>query len=164
MKESNVGEFVIKKLDNKIVTKRVLNSYDFYELCFKMGVWEDDEIMEKIISYLDDNNIDINFNAVDKVFFDRYRHIECKIKMGKKIKDRGESIKELIRVVNGVKVNVRPQWLDTYRNEEETQPEGVIKNNLDFMSEIIEKYKNDIKDTIENQPTPNILDILKEIE
>lgn len=164
MKESNVGEFVMKKLDNKIVTKRVLNSYDLHELCYKMGVLEDDEIMEKIISYLDDNNIDINFNAVDKVFFDRYRHIESRIKMGKKIKDRGESIKELIRVVNGVKVDVRPQWLDTYRNEEESQPEGVIKNNLDFMNDIVEKYKHKIVDDLERQPNPHILDILKEIE
>lgn len=164
MKENKtIPQFIVDKLEDKIVTKRVLNSYDLYEQCFKMGIWEDNEVMEKIINYLDENNIDVNFNAASKEFYDRYRFIESRIKMGKKIKDKGRYINDTMKRVLNIKIDQRPEWLEEYRDDEEP-PQGIIENNLDFMSEIVEKYKNEIVDKVEKQPTPNILDILKEIE
>jgi hypothetical protein len=164
MKENkSIPQFIVDKLKDKIVTKLVLNSYDLYEQCFKMGILEDNEVMEKVINYLDENNIDINFNATDKEFYNRYRFIESRIKMGKRIKDNGRHINDTMKRVLNIKVDQRPEWLETYRDDEEP-PQGIIENNLGFMTEIVEKYKNEIMDKTEKQPTPNIFDILKEIK
>jgi len=164
MKENKtIGSFIIEKLEYKIVTKRVLNSYDLYELCYKMGVLRDDEIMERIINHLDENNIDINFNSVDKEFYDRYRKIESRIKMGKKFKNMSPQIKDNINRVMSVKIEQRPEWLEQYRSDDDL-PQGVVDNTLDLMSEIVKKYQKKLTEQVENQPTPNILDILKEIE
>jgi hypothetical protein len=164
MKENKtIGSFIIEKLKYKIVTKRVLNSYDLYNLCYKMGVWRDDEIMERIINHLDENNIDINFNSVDKEFYDRYRKIESRIKMDKKFKNMSPQIKDNINRVMRVKIEQRPEWLEQYRSDDDL-PQGVVDNTLDLMSEIVKKYQKKLTEQVENQTTPNILDILKEIE
>jgi hypothetical protein len=163
MKENKLAEKIIDFLGDKIVTKRVVKSVDLHQIFYNMGIIEDIPIMEKIIDYLDENNIDISFDESDREFHQLYKHVVGQLKIVKSLGKKKSHIHNLLSKMENVNVKQRPNWLEDYRNDEEGELPR-INNSTDLVAELTKKYKEDIRTTIENTPNPNIFDILKNNE
>ena len=57
--ENKLGEFVIKFLQDKIETRKIIKCDDFFQLINDMGITDDSDEIIDIIYYLEDNNTDI---------------------------------------------------------------------------------------------------------
>ena len=118
--KKTLGEFVIKFLQDKTQTRKIIKCDDFFQLIEDMGITDDSDEIVNIIYYLEDNQTDINFHgAKTQNFYTRYRNIERKVQMTKMLKGSKPEVQKLIEKVESVTVNERPDWLEMYRNDDE---------------------------------------------
>ena len=156
--ENKLGEFVIKFLQDKIETRKIIKCDDFFQLINDMGITDDSDEIIDIIYYLEDNNTDINFHGANtQNFYTRYRNIERKVQMSKMLKGSKPEVQKLIEKVESISVKERPDWLDYYKNEDdedETNVNGMPTSDRDknLGQDIIDRLTSEVKERIDNEP------------
>jgi hypothetical protein len=82
--ESKLSEFVLKFLQDKTETSKIIKCDDFFQLVNEMGVSDDSDEIVDIIYYLEDNKININFHGANtQNFYNRFINIKRKVQMSK---------------------------------------------------------------------------------
>jgi hypothetical protein len=156
--ETKLGDFVIKFLQNKTETRKIIKCDDFFQLINDMGITDDSDEIISIINYLEENNTDINFHeAKTQNFYNRFRNIEKKVQMSKMLIGSKTEVQKMIEKVESVKVQERPDWLDYYKNEDdedETNVNGMPTSDRDknLGQDIIDRLTSEVKERIDNEP------------
>jgi hypothetical protein len=152
--KSKLGDFVIKFLKDKTETRKIIKCDDFFQLVNDMGINDDSDEIVDIIYYLEDNNTDINFHGANtQNFYTRYRNIERKVQMSKMLKSSKPEVQKLIEKVESISVKERPDWLETYRNDDEdTTPIVTSDRDRNLGQDIIDRLTSEVKERINNEP------------
>ena len=159
-----LGDLVIKVLKEKTETRKIIKCDDFFELIQDMGLNDDSEEIIDIVNYLEDNNTDINFhNAKTGDFYRRYRNIEKKVQISKMLKGTKTEVQLMIEKVDKIKVQDRPDWLEFYRDDEES-PDAKVSDNKNQYQRITDMLTQELKDKIENEPGPTLEELQNEVE
>jgi hypothetical protein len=164
--KQTLGEFVIKFLKDKTETRKIIKCDDFFQLINDMGLNDDNDEVIDIIDYLDNNNIDINFhNAKTGDFYNRFRNIERKVQMSKMLKGSKPEVQKLIEKVESITVKERPDWLETYRNDDEGEsPVAYTDKDNNLGKSILDRLTNEIRERVENEPGITLDEIQQEVE
>jgi hypothetical protein len=159
-----LGDLVIKVLKEKTETRKIIKCDDFFELIQDMGLNDDSDEIIDIVNYLEDNNTDINFhNAKTGDFYRRYRNIEKKVQISKMLKGTKTEVQLVIEKVDKIKVSERPDWLEFYRDDEES-PDAKVSDNKNQYQRITDMLTQELKDKIENEPNPTLEELQNEVE
>jgi hypothetical protein len=152
--ESKLGDFVIKFLRDKTETRKIIKCDDFFQLVNDMGINDDSDEIVDIIYYLEDNNTDINFHgAKTNNYYNRFRNIERKVQISKMLKGSETEVQKMIKKVESIKVQERPDWLDYYRNDDEdTTPIVTSERDRNLGQDIIDRLTNEVKERINSEP------------
>jgi hypothetical protein len=152
--ENKLGDFVIKFLKDKTETRKVIKCDDFFQLVNDMGINDDSDEIVDIIYYLEDNKTDINFHgAKTNDYYNRFRNIERKVQISKMLKGSETEVQKMIKKVDSIKVQERPDWLDYYRNDDEdATPIATSDRDRNLGQDIIDRLTNEIKDRLDNEP------------
>ena len=152
--ERKLGDFVIKFLQDKTETRKIIKCDDFFQLIEDMGFTDESNEVIDIIDYLDSNNTDINFHgAKAQNFYNRYRHIERTVQMSKMLKGSKPEVQKLIEKVESITVKERPDWLETYRNDDESEsPVAYTDKDNNLGKSILDRLTNEIREQVENEP------------
>ena len=166
--ENKLGEFVIKFLQDKTETRKIIKCDDFFQLVNDMGINDDSDEIVDIIYYLEDNKTDINFHeAKTNNFYTRFRNIERKVQMAKMLKGSETEVQKMIKKVESIKITERPDWLDYYRNDDEggESPNhmGLSDRDKNLGQDIIDRLTNQVKEQIENEPEITLEEIQREV-
>ena len=157
--ESKLGDFVIKFLKDKTETRKIIKCDDFFQLVNDMGISDDSDEIVNIIDYLEDNNTDINFHKANtQNFYTRFRNIERKVQLAKMLRGSETEVQKMIKKVDSIKIEERPDWLDYYRNHM-----GLSDRDKNLGQDIIDRLTNEIKEKIENEPGMTLDEIRIEI-
>ena len=158
-----LNEFIVKQLNDKKVQRWIIKATDLFTLCNNMGILDDDELMIDIIEYLENNEIDINFIGGD-AFYKDFIRLENKVKMGKMLRGSKTEVQLMIEKIDSIKVPERPQWLNSYMDDEEGPNENEIQeDNHNQYQRINDMIIQKLQDQVENEPTPTIEEIQEEI-
>jgi hypothetical protein len=155
--ENKLGDFVIKFLRDKTETRKIIKCDDFFQLVNDMGINDDSDEIVDIIYYLEDNKTDINFHgAKTNDYYNRFRNIERKVQMSKMLKGSETEVQKMIKKVESIKVQERPDWLDYYRNDDEggESPNhmGLSDRDKNLGQDIIDRLTSEVKERIDNEP------------
>jgi hypothetical protein len=152
--ENNLGEFVIKFLQDKTETRKIIKCDDFFQLIENMGITDESDDVISIIYYLEDNKTDINFHgAKTNNYYNRFRNIERKVQISKMLKGSETEVQKMIKKVESIKVQERPDWLDYYRNDDEdTTPIVTSERDRNLGQDIIDRLTNEVKERINSEP------------
>jgi hypothetical protein len=150
-----LGDFIIKKLEDKKVQRWIISSDDFFVLCSDMGILEDDETMMDIMDYLEENNIDVNFHNAKSAdgLYRRWREVERKLKLREMLKGSKTETQKLIEKVDSIKVKDRPNWLEMYRDDEDN-PEAKIPDNENEPGMTLEEIQQEIENEMTHSDNP----------
>ena len=158
-----LNEFIVKQLNDKKVQRWIIKATDLFTLCNNMGILDDDELMIDIIEYLENNEIDINFIGGD-AFYKDFIRLENKVKMGKMLRGSKTEVQLMIEKIDSIKVPERPQWLNSYMDDEEEPNENKIReDNHNQYQRINDMIIQKLQDQVENEPTPTIEEIQEEM-
>ena len=155
--ENKLGDFVIKFLRDKTETRKIIKCDDFFQLVNDMGINDDSDEIVDIIYYLEDNKTDINFHgAKTQDYYNRFRNIERKVQISKMLKGSETEVQKMIKKVESIKVQERPDWLDYYRNDDEggESPNhmGLSDRDKNLGQDIIDRLTSEVKERIDNEP------------
>jgi len=154
--ENKLGNFIIKYLQDKTETRKIIKCDDFFQLLDNMSITDDSDDVVNIIYYLEDNKIDINFHGANtQNFYTRYRNIERKVQMSKMLKGSKPEVQKLIEKVESINIKERPDWLEFYRNDDEDSELGnytTSDRDRNLGQDILDKLTNEIKERINNEP------------
>ena len=152
--ENKLGNFIIKYLQDKTETRKIIKCDDFFQLLDNMSITDDSDDVVNIIYYLEDNKIDINFHGANtQNFYTRYRNIERKVQMSKMLKGSKPEVQKLIEKVESITVKERPDWLETYRNDDEGEsPVAYTDKDNNLGKSILDRLTNEIRERVENEP------------
>ena len=154
--ESKLGDFVIKFLQDKTQTRKIIKCDDFFQLVNDMGITDDSDEIISVINYLEENNTDINFHeAKTQNFYNRFRNIEKKVQMSKMLIGSKTEVQKMIEKVESVKVQERPDWLDYYRNDDDGESPnhmGLSDRDRNLGQDIIDRLTSEVKERIDNEP------------
>jgi hypothetical protein len=106
---------------------------------------------------LEDNKTDINFHgAKTNDYYNRFRNIERKVQISKMLKGSETEVQKMIKKVESIKVQERPDWLDYYRNDDEggESPNhmGLSDRDKNLGQDIIDRLTSEVKERINNEP------------
>lgn len=152
---SKLESFILKHLEPKIKTRKTIDCDDFFTTVAFMGIEDDDPRMVKIMDYLDINGVDINFHeAKTGDFYRRYRNIEQKVRLSKMLNGTRTEVQKMIKKVESIKVQERPDWLDYYTNDddEDTTPTPISDRDSHLGQRIIDRLTSEIKDRLDDEP------------
>jgi hypothetical protein len=154
--ENKLGDFIIRYLQDKTETRKIIKCDDFFQLLDNMSITDDSDEVVNIIYYLEDNKIDINFHGANtQNFYNRYRNIERKVQMSKMLKGSKPEVQKLIEKVESINIKERPDWLEFYRNDDEDSEIGnytTSDRDRNLGQDILDKLTNEIKEIINNEP------------
>jgi len=153
--ENNLGDFVIKFLRDKTETRKIIKCDDFFQLVNDMGINDDSDEIVDIIYYLEDNKTDINFHgAKTNNYYNRFRNIERKVQISKMLKGSETEVQKMIKKVESIKVQERPDWLDYYRNDDDEDTTPIVTSDRDrnLGQDIIDRLTNEVKERINSEP------------
>jgi hypothetical protein len=162
-----LGDFVIKYLNEKTETRKIIKCDDFFLLVESMGLKDDSDDIVNIIDYLEENKTDINFHdAKTGDFYRRFRNIEKKIQMSKMLKGSKTEVQKLIEKVDSIKVKERPDWLEMYRDD--LTDEKIENSKMEVSNEvpyqrITDMLMQELREQVENEPGVTIEKIKEEI-
>lgn len=162
-----LGDFVIKYLNEKTETRKIIKCDDFFLLVESMGLKDDSDDIVNIIDYLEENKTDINFHdAKTGDFYRRFRNIEKKIQMSKMLKGSKTEVQKLIEKVDSIKVKERPDWLEMYRDD--STDEKIENSKMEVSNEvpyqrITDMLMQELREQVENEPEVTIEKIKEEI-
>lgn len=165
--ETKLGDFVIKFLQNKTETRKIIKCDDFFQLINDMGITDDSDEIISIINYLEENDTDINFHeAKTQNFYNRFRNIEKKVQMSKMLIGSKTEVQKMIEKVESVKVQERPDWLEMYRNDStdekiEESKMGVSQENP--FQRITDMLTQELRDRLDSEPGMNLEEIQREV-
>ena len=154
-----LNEFIVKQLNDKKVQRWIIKATDLFTLCNNMGILDDDELMIDIIEYLENNEIDINFIGGD-AFYKDFIRLENKVKMGKMLRGSKTEVQLMIEKIDSIKVPERPQWLNSYMDDEEEPKENEIQEDNHNQ---YQRINDMIIQKLQNEPTPTIEEIQEEM-
>jgi hypothetical protein len=116
---SKLGEFVLRQINDKIETKKILDSEIFIDLITKMGIQEDWESLSEVVSSLNENKIELNFKETDYDNYQYYKRVIQYIKFYKNILFKKEIFSELNHRIDLIKPKIDSTFLESYRNDTE---------------------------------------------
>lgn len=167
--ENKLGEFVIKFLKDKTETRKIIKCDDFFWLVNDMGINDDSDEIVDIIDYLEDNKTDINFHgAKTQNYYNRFRNIERKVQMSKMLRGSETEVQKMIKKVESIKVQERPDWLDYYKNEDDEDEtslgsKSTSERDNNLGQSIIDRLTQQVKEQVENEPGITLEEIQEEI-
>jgi hypothetical protein len=131
-----------------------------------MGLSDECVEVMNIVEYLDQNEIDINFDETGGDYYSRFKSIERKVKLSKMLQGSKTEVQKMIEKVDSIKIQERPDWLDYYRDEEDdedTIPIATSDRDRNLGQDIIDRLTNKIREQVENEPEITLEEIEKEI-
>lgn len=139
----------------------------FFQLVNDMGINDDSDEIVDIIYYLEDNKTDINFHGAND-YYNTFRNIERKVQISKRLKGSETEVQKMIKKVDSIKVQKRPDWLDYYRNdddEDETNVNGMPTSDRDknLGQDIIDRLTSEVKERIDNEPEITLEEIREQM-
>ena len=162
--KNKLGEFVIKFLEDKTETRKIIKCDDFFQLIADMGINDDSDEIIDIIYYLEDNKTDINFHGANtQNYYTRFRNIERKVQMSKMLKGSKTEVQQMIEKVDSVKVQDRPDWLEAYRNDEDTTPVAFTDKDNNLGKSILDRLTKEVRDRVDNEPGITLEEIQEQI-
>jgi hypothetical protein len=163
-----LGDFVIKYLNEKTETRKIIKCDDFFLLVESMGLKDDSDDIVNIIDYLEENKTDINFHdAKTGDFYRRFRNIEKKIQLSKMLKGSKTEVQKLIEKVDSIKVKERPDWLEMYRDD--STDEKIENSKMEVSNEvpyqrITDMLTQELREQVENEPEITLEEVQREVE
>lgn len=154
-----LGYFVLRILDKKIKTKKIIDSIHFFDLIEKMGFDDDDIEVGDIIDYLEDNNVDVNFKEGQSEEYKRFKKVRHKYNILKKLKINKDGIRDMMVKVDNIHPPERPDWLLEYMDDDEEIDNKVDINSLgnDFI-----RIEEIVKNIMEQQAEINAENAINE--
>jgi hypothetical protein len=75
-----LGEFILKRIEEKKTQRWIITCDDLFTLCGDMGIIDDDDTMMDIMDYLEENKIDVNFhNNKSAGYYKIWNELERKV-------------------------------------------------------------------------------------
>jgi hypothetical protein len=165
--ESKLGDFVIKFLKEKTYTRKVIKCVDFFILITDMGLSDESNEVMNIVEYLDQNEIDINFDELTGGdYYSRFKSIERKVKLSKMLQGSKTEVQKMIEKVDSIQVQERPEWLEMYRDdstEEKIERSKMEVSNENPYQRITDMLTQELSRRVENEPEITLEEIEKEI-
>ena len=160
-----LGEFIIKRIEEKKTQRWIISSDDFFVLCSDMGIIDDDDTMMNIMDYLEENKIDVNFHNATSAqgLYRRWRELEKKLKLREMLKGSKTEVQKMIEKVDTIKVQDRPNWLEMYRDDEDN-PDARIPDDENPFQRITDMLTQELRDRIEDEPGITIEEIQEQID
>ena len=165
--ESKLGDFVIKYLKEKTQTRKVIKCVDFFQLIIDMGLSDECVEVMSIVEYLDQNEIDINFDEITGDFYSRFKSIERKVKLSKMLQGSKTEVQKMIEKVDSIQVQERPEWLEMYRDDstdekiERSKMEGSNENPYQRITDMLTQ---ELREQVENEPEITLEEVQREVE
>ena len=145
---SKLTDFILKRLQENIKQRFVIESNTFFDLLENMGIINDEELLTDIFEFLENENIDVHFNSTgDHVRFEQYKRIEVKSKLNKRISFAQDEIKNFIKTVDNFKPTMDDTFMKVYMTDDyEEQMEinkhtTTLDNNIDLFRKKFEQEK-----------------------
>lgn len=160
-----LGEFIIKRIEEKKTQRWIISSDDFFVLCSDMGIIDDDDTMMNIMDYLEENKIDVNFHNATSAqsLYSRWRELEKKLKLREMLKGSKTEVQQMIEKVETIKVQDRPNWLEMYRDDEDNSDVKIPDDENPFQR-ITDMLTQELRDRIEDEPGITIEEIQEQID
>ncbi len=163
-----LGEFILKRIEEKKTQRWIITCDDLFTLCGDMGIIEDDDIMMDIMEYLEDNKIDVNFhNNKSAGYYKIWNELERKIKLKRMLIGSKTEVQKLIEKVDSIKVEDRPSWLEMYRDgstDEKIERSKMEVSNENPYQRITDMLTQELREQVENEPGITIEEVQKEVE
>ena len=157
-----LGEFILKKIEEKKTQRWIITSDDLFTLCGDMGIIEEDDVMIDIMEYLEDNQIDVNFhNNKSAGYYRIWNELERKVKLKKMLIGTKTEVQQMIEKVDKIKVQERPDWLGFYKNDEEEPGDKVIKTENQYQR-ITDMLTQELRDMVDEEPGITLEEIQQE--
>jgi hypothetical protein len=141
-----LGRFVLKTLNDKVKVKKIIESDDFFEVIGNMGLTDVDVEVVNIIEYLENENIDINFNEGQSKEYIRFKSIKNNHQLMKRIKVKKEDVKNMMIKVENITPPERPNWLEYYRSDDDNVE---ATTTIDDFDSINQRIRNTITSEME---------------
>ena len=163
-----LGEFILKRIEEKKTQRWIITCDDLFTLCGNMGIIEDDDTMMDIMDYLEENKIDVNFhNNKSAGYYKIWNELERKVKLKKMLIGSKTEVQKLIEKVDKIKVQERPDWLEMYKDDstDEIIEDSKMKvSNENPYQRITNMLMEELREQVENEPGVTIEGILNENE
>ena len=163
-----LGEFILKRIEEKKTQRWIITCDDLFTLCGDMGIIEDDDTMMDIMNYLEENNIDVNFhNNKSAGYYKIWNELERKVKLSKMLQGSKTEVQKMIEKVDSIKVQERPDWLEMYRDDstdEKIEESKMNVSNENPFQRITNMLTQELREQVENEPEVTIEEILNENE
>jgi hypothetical protein len=157
-----LGEFILKKIEEKKTQRWIITSDDLFTLCGNMGIIEEDDVMIDIMEYLENNQIDVNFhNNSSEGYYRIWNELERKVKLKKILNGTKTEVQQMIEKVDKIKVQERPAWLDFYKNDDEEPGDKVIKTENQYQR-ITDMLTQELRDMVDEEPEITLEEIQQE--
>ena len=162
---TKLNDFIVKRLQENIKQRWVVESKVFFELLENMGIIEDEDTLADIFEFLESEDIDIHFNNTgDHLRFQQYKRIEEKAKFIKRLGIAQDGIRNFISKVDNIKPNVDDAYMKIFMTDDEEELREITQhvNNMDDNLEIFrkkfeqEKYLK-LKSDLENLSNEELL-------
>jgi hypothetical protein len=160
--ESKLGDFVIKFLKEKTHTRKVIKCVDFFILITNMGLSDECVEVMNIVEYLDQNEIDINFDDTSGDYYSRFKSIERKIKLSKMLQGSKTEVQKMIEKVDSIQIQERPEWLEMYRDDstdEKIERSKMGVSNENPYQRITDMLTQELREQVENEPEITIEEV-----
>jgi len=160
-----LGEFILKRIEEKKTQRWIITSDDLFTLCGDMAIIDDDDTMMDIMDYLEENKIDVNFhNNKSAGYYKIWNELERKVKLKKMLIGSKTEVQKMIEKVDSVKVQDRPDWLEAYRNDDEdTTPVAFTDNDNNLGKSILDRLTKEVRDRVDNEPGITLEEIQEQI-
>jgi len=163
--ENKLGDFVIKFLKDKTETRKIIKCVDFFILITDMGLRDESNEVMDIVEYLDQNEIDINFDETGGDYYSRFKSIERKVKLSKMLQGSKTEVQKMIEKVDSIKVQERPDWLEQYRDDDDNTPTptSISDRDRNLGQDIIDRLTSEIREQVDNAPEVTLEEIYEQI-
>ena len=162
--ENKLGDFILKRIEDKKTQRWIISSDDLFTLCGDMVIIDDDDIMMNIMEYLEENQIDVNFhNNKSEGYYRRWNELERKIKLRSMFKDSKTEVQKMIEKVNNIKIEDRPDWLELYKNDDEEPGEIVVKYDNQYQR-ITNMLMQELREQVDDEPEITLDEIQQEVK
>ena len=163
-----LGEFILKRIEEKKTQRWIITCDDLFTLCGNMGIIEDDDTMMDIMDYLEENKIDVNFhNNKSAGYYKIWNELERRVNLKKMLIGSKTEIQKMIEKVEKIKVQERPDWLEMYKDDstDEIIEDSKMKvSNENPYQRITNMLMEELREQVENEPGVTIEGILNENE
>jgi hypothetical protein len=158
-----LGEFIVKRIEEKKTQRWIISCDDLFTLCGDMGIIDEDDVMMNMMEYLEENQIDVNFhNNKSAGYYRRWNELERKVKLKKMLIGSKTEVQKMIEKVDKIKVQERPDWLEMYKDDstDEKIEESKMKvSNENTYQRITNMLMEELKEQVENEPEVTLEEI-----